>query len=223
MLSHETQTQQMISNLRTRLLVMFASTTIAFDEALDALHSGNVGKAIAVIEGDDTINSLEVEIDNLCLSLLVKAQPVAKDLRFVIGTLRIINDLERIGDEATIIAERILNIEDSSYKLVEETNKMLINLAQTILHKATNAFKDQDAESIFHICKLDDEISQAEMTVMQNIMTKTEKEAASFNSYTTMHSILVSRSLNRICRRAINIAEHTYFIYKGENLKHAHC
>ena len=104
--SKETQLQQGLTQLRTRLLVMGAAVGIAVDEACAALESGNTGRAIAVVDGDAAINALENEIDEMALSLLVRNQPMAQDLRMVVGALRMVIDLERIGDEAAGIAER---------------------------------------------------------------------------------------------------------------------
>ena len=108
MTSQETRLQQMLVTLRTRLLVMCAATGLALDDACRALKEGDVGRASAVIDGDDAINALENEIDEKALSLLARVQPVAGDLRFVVIALRMVADLERIGDEAASIAERTL-------------------------------------------------------------------------------------------------------------------
>ena len=104
----EDSSRQMLATLRTRLLVMFAHVGIALDESGKALAQDDAARALAVQEGDAVIDDLENEIDELCLRVMARLQPVAGDLRFVVAALRMVVDLERIGDEAAAIAERVL-------------------------------------------------------------------------------------------------------------------
>ena len=92
--------QQLLVSLRTRLLVMCASVGIALEDAGKAMAAGDPGRAASVIENDAAIDALENEIDEMALQLLARTQPVAGDLRFVVSALRMVVDLERIGDEA---------------------------------------------------------------------------------------------------------------------------
>ena len=100
--------QQLLVTLRTRLLVMCASVGIALEEAGKALAANDPGRAAAVIESDAAIDALENEIDEMALRLLARSQPVAGDLRFVVTSLRMVVDLERIGDEAVSMSEQAI-------------------------------------------------------------------------------------------------------------------
>ena len=222
--SKETQLQQGLTQLRTRLLVMGAAVGIAVDEACAALESGNTGRAIAVVDGDAAINALENEIDEMALSLLVRNQPMAQDLRMVVGALRMVIDLERIGDEAAGIAERSIILREKLPGQVMLAVAELMGAARDSYQRAVQAFRSEDARAALAIIENDAECSQKEVAVLHQIMDNlylepgTEKNS---RSQVGMHGILISRSLSRICQRAANIAEHVYFISEGVNIKHA--
>jgi len=223
----ETQLEQCLAQLRTRLLVMCAAVGIAVDEACDALAGGNVGKANAVVDGDAAINAMENDIDELSLSILVRNQPVAQDLRFVVAALRMVIDLERIGDEAASIAERAVILHEALPVPVMDAAAALMETAKQTYKRAVEAFRTLDGEKALALCRKDtervDEGGQDEVKALHQIMDYFCLDATTANSgksYAGMHGILICRSLNRICRRSANIAEHTYFIAEGVNIKH---
>ena len=219
----ETQLQQMLTQLRTKLLMMGAAVGIALDEACNAMEEGNEVRAAEVVDGDAAINAMENEIDELALSLLVRNQPVAQDLRFVIGALRMVIDLERIGDEAASIAERTVTMETPLPKEVMDAVGLLMRSAITMYVQAMDAFRKANKEEALGLCRVDDDIAQQEVAALHRVMEyfcgdpDGQRKAM---SYEGMNGILICRSLNRICRRCSNIAEHTYFIVEGVNIKH---
>ena len=223
----ETQLQQMLTRLRTRLLVMSASVGIAVDEACAALLEGNMGRASAVVDGDEAINDLENEIDDLALALLARNQPVAQDLRFVVASLRMVVDLERIGDEAASIAERTLILHDPLPEVVMGTVSKLMHSACTLYKNAVESFRTGNFEMALELCRNDDEITQQEVAALQSFMECfcfiPEQTGGIKHSFAVMHGILICRALSRICRRSANIAEHAYFITRGLTLKHKRC
>lgn len=220
MTKQETQLEQMIVSLRTRLLVMCASTGIAFENACTALVNRNVGKAAAVMDGDSIVDALENEIDAKALSLLARTQPVARDLRFVISTLRMVVDLERIGDEAYSIAERTIIMQDLPPSPVMGEVTAFMGLAQKAYNDATSAFREGDANLALSVCRNDDEATQLEVHIIQNIMGHLTENPPRIDPHVAMHIILVTRSVSRVWRRAANIAEHAYFTVEGVSLKH---
>lgn len=219
----ETLLEQSLTQLRTRLLVMCAAVGIAVDEACEALRQGNMGKAGAVVDGDSAINAMENEIDEMALSLLVRNQPVAQDLRFVVGALRMVIDLERIGDEAVSIAERALILHQTLPEPLALAVTPLLHTARELFAKSAAAFRTMDPVTALKLCRVDDESTQMEVSALQTIMDYFCLEGnvgRSTPTYAGMHGILICRALNRICRRAGNIAEHIYFITEGVNIKH---
>ena len=220
----ETQLQEMLTQLRTRLLVMFAAVDIAMNESCDALQNSNKGKARAVIDGDKVINDKENEIDELALSILIRNQPVAHDLRLVVGALRMVGELERIGDEAVGIAFRVLDIEDKVPPVVINAVAPLIEKAQSLFQAANALFKNATSDNVFSICEQKNDISKLELEALHQIMDKLgklpEENCGSDEFCSLSQGILISRSLNRICGRSINLAEQVYFIENGINIKH---
>ena len=226
MAEKETQLQHMLSQLRTRFLVMYAAVEISLDEATSALLKGNVGKAKAVIDGDNLINLKENEIDDLSLSILVRNQPVAHDLRFVVAALRMVGELERIGDEAVSIAERTIALNASGCKIEQDLVLPLIAKAKELFVAAENTFKSLDSAQAIAISRGENIYDTLEMQALHQIMNH-ETSSSSWLEHGTnpescklTQSILVIRSLNRICHRCVNLAEHVYFISEGVNIKH---
>lgn len=222
MISKETQLEHSIAQLRTRLLVMCASVGIAVDEACEALLSGNMAKAGVVLDGDAAINALENGIDEMALSMLVRNQPVAQDLRFVVAALRMVIDLERIGDEAVSIAERVMLMREALPGPLMGAISALVNTAKQSYDHAVELFRLLDGGKALAFCR-NDESTQEEVKALHQIMEYFCINSSAGNgnkSYTGMHGILICRALNRICRRSVNIAEHTYFIAAGVDIKH---
>lgn len=219
----ETQLQQMLTQLRTRLLIMGAAVGIAIDEAWAALEQGNTGRAAAVVDADAAINAMENEIDELSLAILVRNQPVAGDLRSVVASLRMVIDLERIGDEAASIAERTVTMESPLPGEILDILDPLVRSATAMYRQAMDAFRSADRAAALSLCRVDDEITQQEVAALHRILDffcGARQGEQGRPGYEGMNGILICRSLNRICRRCANMAEHTYFIVEGVDIKH---
>ncbi|MDR1124859.1 MAG: phosphate signaling complex protein PhoU [Deltaproteobacteria bacterium] len=221
--SKETQMQQGLNQLRTRILVMSAAVGIALDEACAALENGNTGQAVAVVNGDAAIDAMENSIDELALSLLVRHQPVAQDLRLVVGALRLVVDLERIGDEAAGIAGRAALLREPMPEPVSDAIRTLMAHARELYRKTEQAFRSGDSEEALELARSDAESTRLEVEALQEIMKHfCNIKGAEKSSQVTadVHGILICRSLNRVCGHAANLAEHVYFIRSGVNIKH---
>ncbi|MDR0466643.1 MAG: phosphate signaling complex protein PhoU [Deltaproteobacteria bacterium] len=221
-MNKETQLQYLLEQLRTRLLVMCVTVEEAVESACVSLRHDNVARAEAVIEHDGKVDELENEIDDMALSLMARTQPVARDLRFVVGAVRMVVDLERIGDEAAGIAERAVLMQTlpkiPDFGQLEE----MMRMAQKALHESIAAFRDGDAALALQICRGVDDIAQMEVRLIQSLMERLTNDALrpGIGGWCFMHAILIARSLNRIFRRASNIAEHVYFMVEGVSIKH---
>ena len=216
----ENYLQQMLVTLRTRLLVMCASVGIALEEADKALAANDPGRAAAVIESDAAIDELENDIDDMALRLLARTQPVAGDLRFVVSALRMVVDLERIGDEVVSMAEQAILMQDMpGYGVIPHVRAMF-DKARQAFEQAVVIFRANDAGAALDMSRGEDEAVQCEVRIIQGIMERLSGHGADMEPHLAMHIILVARSLTRIWRRSINIAEHVYFINQGLTLKH---
>jgi phosphate transport system protein len=103
----EHYTQQLLDNLRAKLLIMGSKTQQALDDAAIAVLNHDLPRAAAVLDGDTDIDDLENQIDEATLNILARTQPVARDLRFLMSVVRMVLDLERIGDESVVVAEQV--------------------------------------------------------------------------------------------------------------------
>lgn len=218
----EDSSRQMLAALRTRLLVMFAHVGIALDESGKALAQDDAARALAVQEGDAVIDDLENEIDELCLRVMARLQPVAGDLRFVVAALRMVVDLERIGDEAAAIAERVLLLHE--LPIHEEDMRRLREMfaqARAAFAQASDAFREEDAEAALNLRADEDDALQAEVALLQALMPMPGEDGkVSGDPRAAIHAMLIVRSLTRIWRRSANIAEQIYFMRHGASLKH---
>ena len=218
----ETHSQSLLEQLRTRLLVMCVSVEEAVSNACAALSENNVKLANTVIDTDSNIDELENEVDEMALTLMARSQPVARDLRFVVSALRMVVDLERIGDEATHIAERALLLQDSPRPPAFELILQMMELAQKSLHDAIVAFCEEDVPLALQVCRGKDDILQLEVHLLQKVVQNLAVAANGKvdTGWSTLHTILIARSLSRIFGRASNIAEHCYFMKQGVSIKH---
>ncbi|HIW00255.1 MAG TPA: PhoU family transcriptional regulator [Candidatus Desulfovibrio intestinipullorum] len=224
MIKQESYIEQMIVSLRTRLLVMGASVEIAVDNMKKAVADLNVGTAQAVIENDDDIDAMENEIDASSLALLARTQPVAKDLRFVVSALRMVVDMERIGDECTSICSQVVLMKDADKKQIMDYVGEHLQSATDAFRSALKLMRNNNAEEALTMQHTDDEALQSEVAIIERMMRELEcndHTVAHPDPVLIMHLILLVHSLTRIWRRSANIAGHIYFASLGDSLKHA--
>lgn len=214
--ARENPIELLTGTLRTRLLTMGSKAQQALGDACLAVRDRDLPRAAAVLDGEADIDNLENEIDESSLNILVRTQPVARDLRFVMSAVRMVQDLERIGDEAVIIAERATLTEHCIPASVGSDLTRLTDRAKDMLDRAMAAFRDADAA--LAVSRSDDETAQLMIAIIQKLMEDVRRQAV--DPWESMHIVLVTRALDRICRRAENIAEHTYFMVEGVSLKH---
>jgi phosphate transport system protein len=174
--------------------------------------------AETVIREDVGINQLEVQIEELCLTFLARYQPEAKDLRFIAMVFKIVNDLERVGDQAVNVSERTLDL------LKEPLLKPLIDLptmaqlAQQMLKDALDAFVRRDADLARAVCRRDDEVDHLNDQVYHELLVYMTQDAKTITRAVDL--ILIGRHLERVADHATNIAEDVYYLVHGTTIKH---
>jgi phosphate transport system protein len=193
----------------------------AFLLAVQSLEERNDALADRVIDDDDNIDDLEATIDHECLCSIAMRQPVREDLRFVFAVLKIITDLERIGDQGVNIAKKakILN----QYPLVKplvDIPKMKV-IATEMVADALRAFEENNTVLAEDICMRDDELDALYDRIFDELIgilsKKPEGDRATAQSAAGL--LWVARHLARIGDHATNVAERVYFMVKGERLK----
>ena len=207
-----------LTKLKDQLLAMGGAAEQIVGKAIKALVERNLVLAQEVLSEDANINQMEVEIENHCLNLMARYQPEAKDLRTVAMIFKIVNDLERVGDQAVNIAERTVDL------LKEPLLKPLIDiprmatLAQQMLKDALDAFVNQDTETARDICRRDEQVDHLNDQIYKELLVFMTQDPKTIMR--AMDLILVGRHLERVADHATNIAEDVYYLVKGSTIKH---
>ncbi len=207
-----------LSHLRLKVLEMAAYTEKALDQSLRALMERDSSMAQQVIDRDALINQLECEIDEESLRMLALSQPVAGDLRFIVGCMRIIVNLERIGDESVNIAERSLVLAHRPALPFNHMLEELAGISQEMLRSAIKAFKDDDPDLADRVCDQDVRAGELDLSILKKLIDFMLKETAAIER--SVHTVLAARSLERCASLATNVAESVIFIVKGVDVKH---
>ena len=185
----------------------------AIEQTFVAFEDQNHEKAEEIIKGDRTINDMERAVESRCLSLILRQQPVACDLRQVSTALKVVTDLERIGDHASDIAELILRIKvEHAYHIVKHLPTMAA-AAQKMVHDAIEAFIAQDLEAAMEIIKRDDEVDMLFNKVKTDVidLLKSSPDQADQG----IDLLMVAKYLERIGDHAVNVCEWTQFSKTG--------
>jgi len=207
-----------LEKLKKRLLKMSGLVEDAISVSIKALEEKKANLAEKVIKSDDKINLLEVEIDDLCLKLLALFQPQASDLRFITSTMKINNDLERMGDLAVNIAEQIIkSIKSPLLKPLEDIPKMAEGVQQ-MLRDSLNAFVNADPQLAKSVCARDDEIDDLNHKVFRELLDFMIKDSTTVERAVGL--ILIARHLERIADLTTNICEDIIYMVDGKTIKH---
>jgi phosphate transport system protein len=210
--------ESQLGKLRSYVLEMGGLVEDQIAQAVRALIERDVALARATIERDHTVNRLDVEIDDLSLKLLALHQPAARDLRLITTALKITTDLERIGDIATHIGERVLELakEPPLKRSVDITS--IASVASSMVHRSLDAFVRDDVELALEVCASDDDIDTLHAELVRELLGIMREDPSSIGR--TMRMLFVSKYLERVGDHATNIAEMVIFMVKGQSIRH---
>ena len=208
-----------LKTLKERLLDMSARAEELIDLAVESLLMRDKGKADAVIGGDRELDMMELECENLAVSLLALQQPMGRDLRFIISAIKITSDLERVGDHAVNIAQSALrlialHVEITPTPEIED----MARRARSMLADALDAFIRADGVVGREVCKADDAVDALHDSVFRILLTHMMADARMINP--SLELLLVSRNLERVADLATNIGEDAVFLAEGKQIKH---
>jgi phosphate transport system protein len=209
-----------LEKLKMTILEMAALTEKAMDKSLRALFQRDVELAKEVMGKDQQINLLEVEVDRFCLRLLALDQPMARDLRYIVGCMRIAIDLERIADQAVNIAERAVFLSSRPPLPPNPALEQLAETAMDMLRTVIDAFGKQSVERANDVCQMDDSADESNVAVLKSLLDYMVKEVPAIER--SVQTIIVSRCLERVADQSTNIGENVIFMVQGVNVKH-HC
>jgi phosphate transport system protein len=208
-----------LETLRQRLLDMSERAEELVDLAVDALLRRDGDRATAVIEGDKEVDALEVEIEQVAISLLALQQPMARDLRFVIAALKISSDLERVGDHAVNIAQSTLRLLEMKSSITPDPEiEEMARRARQMLGDALDAFVRADGALGRAVCKADDQVDALHDSLFRILLTHMMEDPHTISA--ALELLLVSRNLERVADLATNIGEDAVYLAEGKQIKH---
>jgi len=207
-----------LKNLKEKILKMSSLVEESIGTSIKALMERNAELAYKVIKSDDAVNMLEIEIDDLCLKLLALHQPTAGDLRFITSTMKINNDLERIGDLAVNIGQRTLDLlKVPPLKLRLNIPKMA-SAAQDMLKDSLNAFVNKDSKLAYEVCKRDDEVDDLNHEIFMELLKANPEDQKPIERVIDL--VLVAKNLERVADHSTNICEDIIYMVDGKIIKH---
>ncbi|MEN9845306.1 MAG: PhoU-like phosphate uptake regulator [Pseudomonadota bacterium] len=209
-----------IESLKKRILALGSLVEESVSKALIAAEQRDWALAQQVIDGDTTIDMLEVEVEEECLKILALHQPVATDLRFIVAVLKINNDLERIGDLACNIASRARKMAALSAPPKSRIDfQGAEGKVRTMLHKSLEALVNVDENLAKWVWAQDDQIDEINRSVHKQVIQALKESPNDVEGLILLLS--VSRNLERIGDHSTNIAEDILYMIRGEIVRHS--
>lgn len=208
-----------LSSLKEQLLGMSAKAEERTDLAMEALLARDKDKANLVIDGDVDINKLEVQVEQAAVELLALQQPMARDLRFIIGAIKVSNDLERVGDHAVNIAESAIRLAEKPKVAINVPEiEVMARRARKMLGDSLDAFIRADGALGRQVCKADDVVDALHDSVFRVLLTHMMADPKTITP--SLELLLVGRNLERIADLATNISEDAVYLAEGKQIKH---
>jgi phosphate transport system protein len=210
--------EQELSSLRNLLLTMASYAEAAVRQAVDAVINRDYDLAMRVRAGDVAIDRFEVEVDEMAIRLLSKA-PLAGDLRLIAVTMKISQNLERVGDEATKIAKRARDLsQEATLKLIVPIPK-IADLALQMLHTSLDAFVNQDAAAARALIPQDKVVDALNKEVHRLLANQMIENPETIGR--CLNFMVVAKSLERIADHAKNVAEEVVYLCEAEDIRHS--
>ena len=208
-----------LDEIKTRMLEMGGLVERQVAEAVNAVMNSDSELAEHVVKGDMRINNMEVSIDEECALILARRHPAASDLRLVLAITRTLHDLERMGDEATKIAEQAIRLIDHGDlpRCVVEI-RHLGNHVCIMVRDALDCFARLDIEQALRVAQEDKAVDLEYATAMRTLVTYMMEDARSISA--VLNIMWSLRSLERVGDHARNIAEHVVYLVKGQDVRH---
>ena len=210
--------QQGLDELKEKLLRMGGLAEQAIDRAAEAYRTRDAKYCQMVFTAEAEINQAEREIDELALDLLALQQPMAVDLRFILAVVKINADLERVGDQAVNISQRVLDlISEPEVQLPVDIPRMAASVS-SMVQRALESFLDGRAEVAEAVLQMDNIVDRMKDEAFVVLVQRMVSEPASARA--ALNVLLIARNLERIADHATNIAEDVIFWVRGADVRH---
>src|SRR5579862_3615492 len=210
--------EQELAGLKNTLLTMASHAESSVKQAIDAVVNRDYDLALSVRASDSVIDQFEVEVDELAIRLLAKAQ-LAGDLRLIAVTMKISQNLERVGDEATKIAKRARDLsQEPPLKLVVPIPQ-IAELSLQMLRTSLDAFVNQDAAAARALIPKDKQVDALNKDVHRQLADQMIEDPETITR--CLNLMVVAKSLERIADHAKNVAEEVVYLYEAQDIRHS--
>ena len=210
-----------LSDLKERVLRMGSLVEDAIRKSIKALVERDRQLALAVIDGDAVINTHDVEIEEECIRLLAIWQPTGSNLRFITTAIKIITDLERMGDLAVDICERTIELMDEPQLKPYIDIPRMAEASQKMLKDSLDAFVEKDADLAVKVCAADDFVDNLNQQIFNELLVYMLQDPK--NIARAVRLTYVAKYLERVGDHATNIAEMVVYMVKGKVIRHMAC
>src|ERR1700733_14342770 len=210
--------QQSLDELKENLLVMAGLAEQAIQRAIEAYRVRDLSICDLVSRSENAINRLEREIDQAALDLLAMEQPMAIDLRFILSVIKINADLERVGDAAKSISDRVRNRGQMAVADLPVDIPRMATLSAEMVRKSLQAFIEADADIARNVLTMDDAVDAMNRAAYKSLTKGMEEQ--SHIAPQALNALMISRALERVADHATNIAEDVIFWVQGDDVRH---
>ncbi len=207
-----------LTALREQVLFMGASVEELFTGAVRAFSDRDPELAKKVARLDGQVDQLELDIDDACLHVLARRQPVASDLRFVTTALKVVTDLERIGDLASNICERVIELRAVEPPIGSDSIGKMADITRNMLRDALDAFVAGDAHKAQQVVERDHLVDQLYADMFPALIKRMTTQPEICDQ--AMRVLSIAKHLERIADHATNLAEMVVFMVEGEDVRH---
>lgn len=187
-----------------------------FEGSIQALEKGDIELAARIVEGDVRVDRLESEVDDLAVRILALRQPVAVDLRHIVGAIRIATDVERIADYAKNISKRVIALQSAQPLRVSPVLLRMARLVLALIRDTFDAYVTNDAEKARTVRERDTDVDGLYNSVFRELLTYMMEDPRSISSAT--HLLFIAKNIERIGDHATNVAEFIYYAVHGRTL-----
>jgi phosphate transport system protein len=209
---------QDLAELKDKLLTMASHAEKAVNDAVTALVNRDLDLALRVKDNDEILDRFEMEIDETAITLLSRA-PLASDLRLVTVAMKISQNLERAGDEATKIAKRARDLSKEPPLKLNLALSQMSTLALGLLKSSLDAFVNRDSAAARALIPRDKQVNGLHKEIQQQLIAHM-KESPDYIAR-CLHFLVAAKSLERIADHATNIAEEVVYLYEATDIRHA--
>jgi phosphate transport system protein len=207
-----------LQDICRKVLIMGGLVELQIAQAVEAFSTGDMDLAELVIKQDNQVDALELAIDKECVLVLAQRQPTAFDLRLLLTAMKIIHELESIGDKAVCIAQMAIRVAGIECKFSQDGLENMAELVKEMLHDTLDAFARMSLENVPTITDQDDEIYREYSNVLRQLIARMMEDPRNINL--TLDVLWTARALESMGDHACYICEHLIFMIKGDEVRH---